>query len=130
MKYAALTGISPAVIAELKLGRPRTLELHSAHNVITLASVEPDSMIFMTSTDLEDLSPGDQGIIAHVLGISINMSRVVEISNPIFYEERERMTGRIQLRFLCTSTVKKVEKRAIGEPVFVDAVKPPLYCAG
>lgn len=130
MKYAALTGISPTVIAELKLGRPRTLELHSAHNVITLASVEPEHFIYMTTTDYEDLTPGDQGILAHVLGISISMSRVIEISNPIFYEERERMAARIQVRYICTSTLKKIEQRAIGEPLLVDAVKPALYCAG
>ncbi|WP_286878694.1 DUF473 family protein, partial [Methanoculleus sp. UBA413] len=35
MKYAALTGISPSVIAELKGGKARTLELCSAHNIIT-----------------------------------------------------------------------------------------------
>lgn len=129
MKYAALTGISPAIIQELRLGRPKTLELHSAHNVITLASVEPDSFIYLTSTDFEDLTPGDQGILVHVLGVSISMSRV-EISNPVYFEERERMTARTQVRYICNSTVKRVEKKSVAEPVLVDAVKPALYCAG
>ncbi len=35
MSFATLTGISPAILAELKQGRPRTVELTSAHNIIT-----------------------------------------------------------------------------------------------
>jgi hypothetical protein len=71
MRYAALTGINPSVIAEIKMGRPRTLELTSAHNIITLSEVEPDSLIFMTSTDMEDLTPGDAGILVHVMNMQI-----------------------------------------------------------
>ena len=41
MKINALTGISAAVIAELKKGKPRTIELQSAHNIITLIDVLP-----------------------------------------------------------------------------------------
>jgi len=129
MKYAALTGINQSVIAEVKLGRPKTLELHSAHNIFTLAEVEPNTFIFMTSTDLEDLAPGDAGILAHVLGITISMKRVLEFSNPLFYEERERTSARVQLRYACTSTIKNVEARGIRQATIVDAVKAPQYCA-
>lgn len=129
MKYAALTGINPSVISELRLGRPRTLELHSAHNIFTLAEVEPNSFIFMTSTDLEDLAPGDAGILALVLGISISMKRIIEYSNPLFIEERERTSARVQLRYACTSTIKSVETRGMRQATIVDAVKAPQYCA-
>ena len=63
MSFAALTGISPAIIEELKRGRPRTVELTSAHNVITLTGVKAGDHVFMTSLDMEDLSPGDPGIL-------------------------------------------------------------------
>ncbi len=129
MRYAALTGINPSVIAEIRMGRPRTLELTSAHNVITLSEVEPNNLIFMTSTDMEDLAPGDQGILVHVLGISISMKRIVEYANPIYYEERERTSARVQIRFMCCSTIKGVESRGIGQATFVDAVKAHQYCA-
>ena len=129
MKYATLTGINPSIILEIKLGRPRTLELTSAHNIITLTEVEPDSLIFMTSTDMEDLAPGDNGILAHVIGISISMKRVVEYTNPLFYEERERTSARIQLRYVCGSTIKEVESRGMGHPTIVNATKAPQYCA-
>ena len=129
MRYAALTGINPSIIAELKLGRLRTLELASAHNIITLTEVEPDSLIFMTSTDMEDLAPGDSGILTHVVGLSISMKRVVEYTNPLFYEERERTSARVQLRFVCGSSVKSIESRGTGRATIVDAVKAPQYCA-
>jgi hypothetical protein len=129
MRYAALTGINPSIIAEIKMGRPRTLELTSAHNIITLSEVEPDSLIFMTSTDMEDLTPGDAGILVHVMGLSISMKRVVEYANPIFYEERERTSARVQIRFMCCSTIKAVESRGMGRATVVDAVKAHQYCA-
>ena len=129
MIYAALTGINPSLIAEIKMGRPRTLELTSAHNIITLSEVNPDSLIFMTSTDMEDLAPGDGGILVHVIGLSISMKRVVEYANPLFYEERERTSARVQIRYMCSSTIKLVESRGTGQATFVDAVKAQQYCA-
>ncbi len=129
MQYAALTSINPSILAELRLGRPRTLELASAHNIITLTDVQPDSLIFMTSTDLEDLAPGDGGILVHVIGISVSMKRIIEFTNPVFYEERERTSARIQVRYVCSSTIKSVESRGMRQVTIVDAVKAPQYCA-
>ena len=76
MKYAALTGISPSVIAELKSGKARTLELNSAHNIITLTETSPGECIFITSVNEEDLSPGDPGIMADLLVLNISMKRI------------------------------------------------------
>ena len=39
MKCAALTGISPEVIKDLKKGNPRTIELQSTHNIVSIATV-------------------------------------------------------------------------------------------
>ena len=73
MTFAALTGISPAIIAELKQGKPRTVELTSAHNVITLTGVKAGDHVFMTSLDCQDLGPGDPGILVQVISLAITM---------------------------------------------------------
>ena len=105
MRCAALTGIAPEVIKDIKAGRPRTIELQSTHNIVTIATVEPDpeSHIFMTSIDLADLGPGDAGICVHVLASSISMKRLVEFSHGKYYEERERMSARFDeaVRLAC-----------------------------
>jgi hypothetical protein len=130
MKCYALTGISPGVISDLRHGKPRTLELQSAHNIITLTRVNPGDCIFMTAVDLDDLNPGDSGIIVHTISLTINMKRMVEYVNPIYYEERERMSARIQVRFMDSTMVKTIEGRAWHEPTFAEVVKSECYHAG
>ncbi|KUG20800.1 MAG: DUF473 domain-containing protein [Methanomicrobiaceae archaeon] len=130
MKYTALTGISPSVIAELKMGKPRTLELQSAHNIISLTDSSPGDCIFMTSIDLEDLSSGDPGIVVSLNAININMKRVVEYLNPLYFEERERMSARIQVRYLDSARVKDVEGQSWGKPTRVELVRSACYHAG
>ena len=39
MRCAALTGISPEVIKDLRGGKPRTIELQSMHNIVSIAGV-------------------------------------------------------------------------------------------
>lgn len=129
MKYAALTGISPSVIAELKSGKPRTLELTSAHNIITLTGSAPGDCVFMTSITEEDLSPGDPGIMVDLLALNISMRRI-EVANPVFYEERERMSARIKVRFRGVTIARNVEGRKWGEPTWVDIVPSACYRAG
>jgi hypothetical protein len=129
MKYAALTGISPAVIAELMHGRARTLELSSAHNIITLTEVTPGECIFMTSVNEEDLSPGDPGIMVDLLSLDIGMRRV-EFSSPSNHEERERMSARIKVRFRGTTIARDVEGRQWGDPTKVEVIRSACYRAG
>ncbi|MDT8357637.1 MAG: DUF473 domain-containing protein [Methanomicrobiaceae archaeon] len=130
MKCYALTGIAPAVISELKTGKPRTMELTSAHNIITLIDVKPGDCLFMTSLDLDDLTSGDPGIIADVISLTITMKRLVEFINPLYFEERERMAARIQVRYLDSTMVKRVEGREWSKPTIVEIVKSSCYHAG
>ena len=131
MQCAALTGISPSVIDSLKGGRPRTLELQSAHNIITLRDVEPGSVIFLTSIDLEDLSEGDAGIMVHVISLTISMKRLIGfISPPTVVEERERTSARIQVRYACNSFVKNVSSKGLGNPTVIEVIKSSCYRAG
>lgn len=132
MRCAALTGISPDLIKEIKAGRPRTIELQSAHNIVTIASIEPgpDTHIFMTSIDLADLGPGDAGICVFVLSSSISMKRMVEFSHGGFYEERERMSARVQVKFCAMSVIKDVYREGLTQPTEVEVLKSSCYHAG
>jgi hypothetical protein len=129
MKHAALTGISPAVIAELKNGKARTLELTSAHNIITLTEAAPGECIFVTSVNEEDLSPGDPGIMVDLLALNIGMRRI-EVANSFFYEERERMSARIKVQFRGITLTRDVEGRKWGDPTKVEIVRSACYRAG
>jgi hypothetical protein len=132
MKCAALSGISPEIIKDLRKGKPRTIELQSMHNIVSIAGVKPgpDSHIFMTSIDLEDLDPGDQGICVIVLATSVSMKRMVEFSQGLFYEERERMSARIQVKYCASSVVKQVFREGFFGPTTVEVLKSSCYHAG
>jgi hypothetical protein len=132
MKCAALTGISPEIIKDLRGGKPRTIELQSMHNIVSIAEVKPgpDSHIFMTSIDLEDLDPGDQGICVIVMATSISMKRMVEFSHGMYYEERERMSARIQVKYCASSVVKRVYREGVFGPTNVEVLKSSCYHAG
>jgi uncharacterized protein len=132
MKCAALTGISPELIKDLKAGRLRTIELQSTHNIITIEGVAPgpDTHIFLTSTDLEDLGPGDSGICVYVLATNIMMKRIVEFSHGSYYEERERMAARVQVKYCASSVIKEVFFEGLCKPVSVEVFKSSCYHAG
>jgi len=132
MKCAALTGISPEIIKDLRGGKSRTIELQSMHNIVSIAEVKPgpDSHIFMTSIDLEDLDPGDQGICVIVLATSVSMKRMVEFSHGLYYEERERMSARIQVKYCASSVVKQVFRESVFGPTTVEVLKSSCYHAG
>jgi uncharacterized protein len=130
MECLALTGISPDVIKDLKLGKARTLELHSTHNVVTLHSVEPGTPLFITSINWEDLGIGDQGIVADVIGVTITMKRLIEYSPGVVYEERERMSARVKIKYCCNSAIKSVIQEDFFTPIHVDVVKCCTYHAG
>jgi uncharacterized protein len=132
MRCAALTGIAPEVIKDIRAGRPRTIELQSTHNVVTIASVEPgpETHVFITSIDLADLGPGDAGICAYVLSSHITMKRIVEFSYGRYYEERERMSARVQVKYCATSTIKEVFHEGLMQPTEVDVLKSSCYHAG
>jgi uncharacterized protein len=132
MKCAALTGISPEIIKDLRGGKSRTIELQSMHNIASIAEVKPgpDSHIFMTSIDLEDLDPGDQGICVIVLAISVSMKRMVEFSHGLYYEERERMSARVQVKYCASSVVKQVFREGFFGPTTVEVLKSSCYHAG
>ena len=132
MQCPALTGISPDVIMDLKGGRPRTIELQSTHNIITVANIDPgpDAHLFMTSIDMDDLAPGDTGICVFVLAINITMKRMVEFMAGSHFEERERTSARIQVKYCASSVVKNVYHEGLIQPTSVEVLKSACYHAG
>jgi hypothetical protein len=132
MRCPALTGISPEIIKDLKGGRPRTIELQSAHNIVTIAELEPgpEAHMFMTSVDLADLSPGDTGICVYVLSTAISMKRIVEFNHGSYYEERERMSARVQVKYCASSVIKEVFHEGLMLPTEVEVLKSSCYHAG
>jgi hypothetical protein len=99
---------------------------------VTLADVEPgpDVHIFMTSIDTEDLSPGDSGICVFLISSVISMKRIVEYSQGNYYEERERMSARIQVKYCASSLVKEVFHEGLCSPTQVEVLKSACYHAG
>jgi hypothetical protein len=132
MRCAALTGISPEVIKDLRGGKPRTIELQSMHNIVSIAGVMPgpDIHVFMTSIDHDDLSPGDTGICVFMLAASISMKRMVELSHGSYFEERERMSARVQVKYCASSAVKQVFHEERFGPTQVEVLKSSCYHAG
>ncbi|HMK16229.1 MAG TPA: DUF473 family protein, partial [Methanomicrobiales archaeon] len=70
-----------------------------------------------------------QGIMVLVNSVSISMKRIIEFTNPMYFEERERTAARIQVRLCGTASVKHVESRGMGRPVLVDVVKSTCFHA-
>ncbi len=131
MECIALSGIHQSVIDELRKGIPRTIELTSAHNVISIANVSPGNRLFMTPVDCEDLSVGDTGIIVEVLSIAISMKHLVEVTPTQHIMERERMSARIKVRFIQNTTIRAtVNPCRLTEPRLVDIVRPVTFRAG
>lgn len=131
MKCIALTGIFPQVIDELRKGIPRTVELTSAHNIISLTQVEPGSQIFLTMVDCEDVAVGDTGIIVEVISVAITMKHTVESGRGYHLMEREKLSARVKVRFLSNTTIRtNVTRCSITEPRIVDVVRPVTFHAG
>ncbi|MBO4354855.1 MAG: DUF473 domain-containing protein [Methanomicrobium sp.] len=130
MKINALTGISATVIAELKKGKARTIELQSAHNIITLIEVLPGDHIFMTEINEDDLAVGDPGIVVSVISVSIGMKRMTEYAPLHYCEEKERMTARVKVQYVDKTTAKCVEGCEWEKPTIVDVIRSSVYHAG
>jgi hypothetical protein len=131
MECIALTGIFPQVIDELKKGIPRTVELTSAHNVISLTQVTPGSQIFLTTVDCEDVTVGDTGIVVEVISVAITMKHTVESGSGYHIMEREKLSARVKVKFLSKTTIRaNVTRCSITEPRIVDVVRPVAFHAG
>lgn len=131
MECIALTGIFPKVIEELRKGIPRTVEVTSAHNVISLAQVIPGSQIFLTSIDCEDLAVSDTGIVVEVTSVVVTMKHTVESGHGYYIMEREKLTARCKLKFISNTTIRaNVTKCSVTEPRIVDVVRPVAFHAG
>lgn len=118
-----IAGIAPEVIAELKKGRARTIEFINAQNVILAAAVSVGDPVFVSTVPHEALSSGDAGIVATVTAASVTMQRMSSAVPGIYYEERERLSVRLQMKFACTSHIRKVVERGYCRVLIVEVVE-------
>lgn len=123
MQMVGIAGIAPEVIAELKKGRARTIEFINAQNVISAAAVSVGDPVFVSTVPHEDLSSGDAGIVATVTAASVTMQRMSSAVPGIYYEERERLSVRLQMKFACTSHIRKVVERGYCRVLTVEVAE-------
>lgn len=113
----------------MQKGIPRTIELNSAHNIISVASVSPGKQVFLTSVDCEDIHPGDTGIIVEIMALSINVKQHVDIATNMYIVERERSYARIKIKYIANSTIKSMTECSLTQPRKVDVVRPARFHA-
>jgi len=126
MEYIALTGIADSLIEVLKRHHLRTLEIRSPQNFVGVLGLNAGDSVLLTSTSLQDLTDGTQGLIAKVLQKQVSVHSVVS-SNELYIEEREAMSARIQLECRCIARIKNVISNELGKPVRVDAREISCY---
>ena len=61
---------------------------------------------------------------------SITMKRIVEFSHGRYYEERERMSARVQVKYCASSTIREVFHEQLMDPTEVEVLKSSCYHAG
>ena len=105
MEYIALTGIADSLIEILKKHHLRTLEIRSPQNFVGVLGLNAGDSVLLTSTSLQDLTDGTQGLIAKVVQKQISVHSIVS-SNDFYIEEREAMSARIQLECRCMARVR------------------------
>ena len=126
MEYIALTGIADSLIEVLKKRHLRTLEIRSPQNFVGALGLNAGDSVLLTTTSLQDLTDGTQGLIAKVVQKQISVHSIIS-SNDIYTEEREAMSARIQLECRCMARVRSVISNELGKPVRVDASEISCY---
>lgn len=122
MKIAAITGLNKDTIEDLLRRRIRTFEIRSTHNILAFSEIGPGDKVFITDVALPDLIPGLCGYIAIVKGVDIRMHRMTYASQANV-EERETLSGRIQLILHATGKVREVYPVEIYKPIYVEAIE-------
>ena len=126
MEYIALTGISESVIETLKNHNLRTLELRSPQNFFSVLGLAPGDSVILTSSRLQDLSNGTQGLVARVVQKQISTHSLI-MANDLYIEEREAATAKVQLKCKCMARVRDVISNEFGKPVVVEASEISCY---
>lgn len=126
MEYIALTGIADSLIEVLKKHHFRTLEIRSPQNFVGVLGLNVGDNVLLTSTSLQDLMDGTQGLIAKVVQKQISVHSIVS-SNDFYVEEREAVSARIQLQCRCMARVRNVISSELGKPIRVDAREISCY---
>ncbi|NPA86684.1 MAG: DUF473 domain-containing protein [Candidatus Diapherotrites archaeon] len=101
----ALSGVKEEALRRLEKRGEAVMEFISFVNVRTASLLSPGERVFLTSEPYELLGPRTEGIVAEVLGISINPVRI----NLDHVDEKEVQRARVRLRFLSYGRVRRVD---------------------
>lgn len=126
MEYVALTGISDIVLSELKDHLLRTIEIRSPQNFFTSLDINVGDNIFMTHTSAQDIMRGTPGVVAQVIKHQVSTHRTVT-GTDTFYEERESMMIRIQLKSIGVARISNILSNELGKVTLVDAEQICFY---
>ncbi len=97
LRCLVLTGISKSTLDALLKREIRSIELRSAHNVVTALKAEVGSYVLLTPARLNDLDKGITGIVAEVMGKEV-MSHSLFFASNSYFEECEMTAVRLILK--------------------------------
>ncbi|MDR3102460.1 MAG: DUF473 domain-containing protein [Methanocalculaceae archaeon] len=124
MQMVGIVGLSPEMIAESKKDRPRTVEFVSTQNVVSADAVKIGDPVFILTVPHEDHRHrrcrnycDGNGVCDH------NAADVKRDSGDVYYEERERLLVRLQLKFACVFHLRKVAERECCRALMVEATE-------
>lgn len=120
MKYIVLSGISMMALRNLEQNKIKTIEIRSPHNFLSALETDAGDVIFLTTTSMEDVGAGTNGLIAKILEKQVSMHRIVHKTDELF-EEAEVQMARLKLELKGTARVRRLVCCTMGEAIVVDA---------
>jgi len=120
MKYIVLSGISMMALRNLEQNKIKTIEIRSPHNFLSTLETDAGDVIFLTTTSMEDVGAGTNGLIAKILEKQVSMHRIVHKTDELF-EEAEVQMARLKLELKGTARVRRLVCCTMGEAIVVDA---------
>ena len=120
MKYIVLSGISMMALRNLEQNKIKTIEIRSPHNFLSTLETDAGDVIFLTTTSMEDVGAGTNGLIAKILEKQVSMHRIIHKTDELF-EEAEVQMARLKLEMKGHARVRRSVCCTMGEAIVVDA---------
>jgi len=105
MKCLVITGVSKRTLEDIVRRTIKTIELRSAHNVVTAFKAVEGSNVFLTTSKLHDIDKGTIGIIAEVVKKEITSHSLIFASEV---QESEMTVIRLRLNVKGLGRIVKV----------------------
>ncbi|HIP63569.1 MAG TPA: DUF473 domain-containing protein [Archaeoglobus profundus] len=105
MKCLVITGVSKRTLDDIVKRIIKTIELRSAHNVVTAFKAAEGSNVFLTTSKLHDIDKGTVGIIAEVVKKEITSHSLIFASE---IQESEMTVIKLKLNVKGLGRIVKV----------------------